>query len=809
MLEEPKQKRPAKRSIFVRTTPAHAASPHVVDLKREEKKEKQVEDVPVFVEKKPVRMKRETIDLAAMVRAANQREHVKEMLNAPQARKATPRAFPAAAPRRKSYVSPVASASLTKKKKKQTKHPRRSTPTFVNPLPRVADAITRPFQTIAAALTPRALVGSVVAVCLLVALPFPVAGYYLMLKSDGQEIVEQSTNAFLALQSSTVAAMQANIPQAQHDLNAALASFGTAQDILDGEMKALVYVMSALPVIGPEVSSRQSLLNAGHHIAVGNTYMMKGVGQAQDDANLSLLAAHIRSSLPQYKQALSELASVDQRVIPAEYQQSYHDFKLLFATLVNDLEDAAALIEAMDTLFGGEDFQRYLVLFQNQHELRATGGFMGSFAIVDVQRGRIVNIEVPGGGTYDVKKHLSEYVEPPLPLQLVNGRWEFQDANWFPHFPATAEKASWFVENSMGTSFDGVIAVNASVVERLLRVVGPIENEEHQVLLTSENVLETLQYKVEVDYDLEENKPKAILADILEQLLANLQDIDHVDLIRLVTESSQALEQKEIQVYSTHRNIQEELGNYGWTGEIETLAPGQDYLHVNFSNLQGQKSDAKMEQSITHQAQVQEDGSVINKVIIKREHTGTLGEQFYGTENIGYLRVLVPEGSELLQAEGFAYPPEDAFHVPEEWYKQDEHVAYFEKEEGVHLESGTRVSTQFGKTAFENWATVAPGESIEMQLVYRLPFRISKQINEEEQQGLEQIFSDIPEGISRYSMVVQKQSGTMSDFSSSVVYPEGWRPQWKTGARVELAENGAVVAQKLDADFVYGIVMEK
>jgi len=873
------KKRTAKaqtpRSIFVHTQKKSHTSPHVVDLKKNQRA--QPKESPVYVEKQPSVEKRVALDLAAIVREANKK--MKQSVQLQKGEKKEKRSSHAAQSHAATVQAPAKKIHKEEKSEKSEKDeeyrivhkPERSVfrkavksagqkifggvdgkgpmsvergvahvqrvQKYVHQVveepetvaeesvvsdrsqkktPRRRPISTQIFSRLSYVSTQR-LALSVMAVLLILVLPFPAIGYYHKVKDDSTRIVQESTNAFLSLQSSTVAAMQADVDQASYDLDAALSSFGAAQGVLDsGEYPALIYVSQMLPVIGREVEGRQALLNAGHSMALGNTYLVKGITEAKNQENMSVLSSHIKSALPQYEKALGELALVDERVIPAEYQQSFRDFKVLFAAFTGDLRDMSALIDMGHTMMGGDDFKRYLVLFQNHHELRPTGGFMGSFAIVDVQKGKIVNIEVPGGGTYDVQGQLTQYVKPPEPLQLVNKRWEFQDANWFPDFPTTAQKAEWFVENSMGITVDGTIAVNASVIERLLRVIGPIENAEHALLLDAENVLPEIQQKVEVDYDREENRPKAILSDLLNQLLEELSDVDEEVLIRLVGEAHQALEQQEVQIYVHDTDVQEQIENYGWAGTMKEVAVGQDYLRVIFTNLQGQKSDAKVDRTVTHNAVVQDDGSVIDTVRVTMTHAGIAGEQFYGGDNIGYLRVYVPEGSVLLDATGFTFPPEDIFKVPESWYADDPHLVAAEYEEGVHIKTGTRVTTEFHKTAFGNWTRVGPGETVDVTFTYQLPYDLIREdVSMQDQdagsnaQRWKHIFAEEGAVASRYSILIQKQSGTESILHSTVEYPFGWIPQWKTDGNMELTSQGATYSTVLSRDVVYGIVAKK
>lgn len=655
----------------------------------------------------------------------------------------------------------------------------------------------------------------------IITLPFPAFGYYQKIQQDTSRVVLESTNAFLSLQSSTVAAFGHNIPQAQYDLNAALNAFSTAQQIIDKEYKALVYVTSLLPVVGTKVKSRQDLLQAGHNLALGNTYLVKGIGEASQEGDMTLinrldiLQQHIVSAVPKYKQALTILEDVDASSIPTEYQQSFGDFKQLFGGFIADMQDMDSVIHAVELLMGSDGFKRYLVLFQNSSELRPTGGFVGSYAVIDVQNGKVQNINVPGGGSYDMQGQLSEFVKPPLPLQIVNNRWEFQDGNWFADFPASAQKMAWFYQHARNSTVDGVIAINSSILQRLLSVIGPIENSEYEIILDAEDALAKLQYEVETYDNVEENTPKAILSVLLNQLIERMGDIKPDQVVSLVSELHQALEKREIQFYFSDEEIQQIFHEYGWTGEITQTEQNQDYLMVVNTNLGGSKSDASIRQKVYHQASVEEDGSITDTVIITRYHEGN-DAYFFDASNISYVRIYVPEGAELIDAGGFIYPEESAFSVPPKWYKDDEDLSAYETEVGVHVGTGTRITNEFGKTAFANWIVTRSNEETQVYFTYKLPFKAFnidpvEEANNPDKFSIASIFDNVTgnEELSRYSMVVQKQSGSESDFSNAIIYPDAWRPVWKVGDHLELSINGASLEVPFESDQAFGVVMKK
>ena len=233
-------------------------------------------------------------------------------------------------------------------------------------------------------------------------------------------------------------------------------------------------------------------------------------------------------------------------------------------------------------------------------------------------------------------------------------------------------------------------------------------------------------------------------------------------------------------------------------------------MFVVNANIQGQKSDAKIKQTINHQAVIEPNGDIINSVLITREHTGIDGEKLYGQTNIDYIRVYVPEGSELIKASGFVWPDEQKFKVPEKWYKPDENLNKIEKEIKIDSGSGTRITKEFNKTAFGNWIITEPSRSSQIQFIYKLPFRaFSRDTTDTPINNWAKIFQT-KTPLAKYQLIVQKQSGVNSVFDSQTIYPDEWRPIWKDGEEATLAANGfAINPVELKTNKIWSMVLNK
>jgi hypothetical protein len=199
--------------------------------------------------------------------------------------------------------------------------------------------------------------------------------------------------------------------------------------------------------------------------------------------------------------------------------------------LAPNLEEASDLALQASVFLGKQMDKRYLLVFQNNAEKRASGGFMGSFAVVDMSKGEIKNILVPKGGTYDTEAGLSEKVVAPEPLWLLNPLWHLWDANWWPNWPTTAKKIEWFYEKSNGPTVDGVISLTPTVIERLLTVTGPIDmSKDYGVIISADNFWQVTQTFSEQKPQLT-NEPKKIIGDLMTKLMEAIRFLIGEDLL--------------------------------------------------------------------------------------------------------------------------------------------------------------------------------------------------------------------------------------------------------------------------------------
>ncbi len=142
--------------------------------------------------------------------------------------------------------------------------------------------------------------------------------------------------------------------------------------------------------------------------------------------------------------------------------------------LMPKFRQALRLLPAAGLALGMQGPRTYLLLGQNNAELRATGGFIGSFGAVTVDRGTLSEFDY--GSSYNADQGAAVPPPPdPLARYMGLGGWYLRDANWWPDFPASAAQVEEAWRRAGHGRVDGVIAFDTTAVEALLQAVGPLE----------------------------------------------------------------------------------------------------------------------------------------------------------------------------------------------------------------------------------------------------------------------------------------------------------------------------------------------
>ncbi len=249
--------------------------------------------------------------------------------------------------------------------------------------------------------------------------------------------------------------------------------------------------------------------------------------------------------------------------------------KVNFEKYKNMLVQGGVLAENLPDILGTGQKKKYLVLFQNNMELRPTGGFIGSYGVLSVDSGRLSELNV--NDVYSADGQLKGHVEPPLPLKeyLGQANWWLRDSNWDPDFPTSAQRAEWFLNKETDQRVDGVLALDLNVVKDILSFTGPIFLPDYNLGISDKNLYEVTQGEVQDNFFPGTHKKASFLTALSRQLLFEIGKTETKNKGVLMKSFVKNLDERHIQVYFQSSKLEDPILMLGWGGAMGDLSCGE------------------------------------------------------------------------------------------------------------------------------------------------------------------------------------------------------------------------------------------
>ena len=296
-------------------------------------------------------------------------------------------------------------------------------------------------------------------------------------------------------------------------------------------------------------------------------------------------------------------------------------------TVANSVADFQPVHAA---LLSGE--HTYLILFQNTHELRATGGFMGSYAQVTLKDGVLTELSIHD--IYEPDGQFTGFVEAPPGVReyLSGGKgWRLPDANWHPDFGVAAPHILSYFALGKTQGIEGLVALNLELAEQILLVTGPIYLSDYNLTVTADNLAEVARADRDEFFAGSYQKPQFLKA-LLTQLRFKMSELDDSQKQAIIGILLESFSTKNVQIYSTNADIKKFIDTYQLGGTLKKVA---DYPVIALieSNVGINKANknATREVSIQHNA-------YRTTVITTFHNQNTATDLNY----VNYQRVIVP-----------------------------------------------------------------------------------------------------------------------------------------------------------------------
>lgn len=388
------------------------------------------------------------------------------------------------------------------------------------------------------------------------------------------------------------------------------------------------------------------------------------------------------------------------------------DIKNQLALATNLLDQLVPLTQLLPSLSGYPQESQFLVILQNNDELRPTGGFIGTYGLMNVKDGKAGSIITEDVYHLDMPCIGKLKVTPPEPIKkyMKVEYWWLRDANFSPDFPTSAKQIeTMFMAESEcagkpATKPTAIIAINPDLIADLLGIVGPIIVD--GVTYDSSNFQPLLQYNVEIAYvdkNISSWDRKEIINSVVSELEKRLMSLPTKRLPEILNILQENIAKRNLQIYFDNSEQESIASGLNLTGEIKNASG--DYLMVVDTNLAAFKSDSVMKKNIVYKLS-KEKTLITANVQLNYKHEG--GFDWRTTRYRSYTRIYAPLGSKLLNNGGL-----------EDFSTTDDLL--------------------LNKTVFGFFWTIEPGQEKTATLYYSLP---------------EKITTD------NYSLYFQKQSGS-------------------------------------------------
>ena len=344
------------------------------------------------------------------------------------------------------------------------------------------------------------------------------------------------------------------------------------------------------------------------------------------------------------------------------------------------LTDYKPVLAQLSKMAGAEEAQKYLVLFQNDNELRPTGGFLTAYAIINIDKGVVTSEKSDDIYELDQKFRRTTLIPEELGKYLTTEKyWNLRDMNISPDFKTSMET---FYEHYITVpgepdDIDGIIAVDTYLLTKLLEVIGPVDAPGYGTFSAEINPACDCP---QVVYALSEiiTKPtpylredrKGVLGPLMKTILANTYEMDKARFPELFQVAIDSLEGRHVQMYFMDDDSQkaaEQIDAAGRLYELSssfnnwTMGEDMDFLAIIDANLAGAKSNLFTEYEIEQKIEAPVDGRLEKTVEITYKNTAPAdncnleaGELCLNSTLNDWIRLYVPAGSELISIQGIS-----------------------------------------------------------------------------------------------------------------------------------------------------------
>jgi hypothetical protein len=492
----------------------------------------------------------------------------------------------------------------------------------------------------------------VVAAVVVVAALVGLAIYTYSQLSSARNDIDVATTKATELQDALEAGDQ---PAAQRSLTELQGSIGSADSTLSGAVFSLA---GKLPLVGKNVDAVRAVTSSLKRVAdtglpplveVADQFNGKTFNPQGGAINVKAIAGigpNVTESSDIISAASSDVDEIDASSLMGSLQGPVVDAQEKLGQAAAIADRAATASRVVPQMLTGE--HNYLLLFQNNAEVRATGGLPGAYAVLNVEDGKIkLGAQGSGSSMGNLPYEATEISDEETELFDTKLVTDFRDINFTPDFPRAAAIGVDIIKREKNIDVDGVLSVDPVTLSYVLKGLGPIQLEDGTTL-TASNAVDVLLNGVYVKYPDTNGggAQDAFFASATKQIFDRVLsgDGDPTALLKALT---RAANERRLQVWTKSSKIEDLLDGTAVAGQLPKDQAAESTLGFYLNDATG----AKMQYYLDYDVET------------KARKCNDAGVQTYDT--VTTLRSSAPADSatlpESIRGPGFGAPPGSMF----------------------------------------------------------------------------------------------------------------------------------------------------
>lgn len=431
------------------------------------------------------------------------------------------------------------------------------------------------------------------------------------------------------------------------DLKSAQASISSSVNLFNLSKYSLKTLAIELNFIGKEnfIDTLSNNIESEKKISEAADYVIKSSGLLKDvftgeSANSN---EDVISSTSFIKQSLILFKELEaQNNLPQELGKRIEPYNHLISLAFN-------IQGVLPNIFDGEEKKKYLVLFQNNTELRPGGGFIGSYGILDLNKGKIEDFSIHD--VYEADGQLKGHVEPPYPIRryVPEVHWYLRNSNFDVDFIKSASSAAFFLFQETGQKVDGVIGIDVSFVKNLVSSIGPVYVPEYKETVSGDNFFIVTETHADKDSFPSSTQKKDFLTFLYKAINNKISSEKKLPYLAILKAVSDSILEKHILFAFATADVQNTFTVNGLSSSLfdpRKLRDSavNDFIGISEANIGVNKANYFVGRSVSYKANLKEDGTIDSRLSVSFKNTSN---DWPGGDYKNYIRFILPKGAVL------------------------------------------------------------------------------------------------------------------------------------------------------------------